>query len=152
MAKNSATRASAGSSEAAEEDYDAPQQGAGQTRREEADCRTPADLGKVRIRHHCTCQRPNVELLRDRQRPGADELAGVGAHDGGAEDASAPGGQHLDVAVSLALLLRPGALVIGPAQHPEAAKAPARLAFAEPHMGELRVGEGDAGNGAVRGP
>src|SRR5262249_19533971 len=80
------------------------------------------------------------------QGPRGDQLAGTGADDGGAQDAPARVGYHLDMAHGFALGLGAVVLVIGPAQYPHLAPAAAsaRLRLGLPDMGQLRIGEGHA--------
>src|SRR5262249_38730845 len=117
------------SAEAAQEADDAPHPRVGQTRGEIGKRRAFSNLGARRIRHHDTSERANVEALGDGQGPCGDQLAGTGADDGGAQDAPARVGYHLDMAHGFALGLGAVVLVIGPAQHPHLAPAaaPARL-------------------------
>src|SRR5262245_37031302 len=98
------------SPEAAQEADDAPQQGPRQTRGKIADGRPFSRLGQGRIRQDQLAQRPHLEALLDGQGPRGDELAGMRADDGGADNAPLAGGDHLDMAARLALGL--GAVVV----------------------------------------
>ena len=76
-----------------------------------------AGLAAGRVGHDQIGHRADLELLRDRQRPGQDQIAGAGAEDRGAEDAAVAPRDDLDLPVGVALGL--GAVVVGkrPAQH-----------------------------------
>src|SRR5271167_3951247 len=58
--------------------------------------RSLARLTARRVGHDQIGQSANLELLRNRQRPGQDQVAGPGAKDGDAEDAAIAAGDDLD--------------------------------------------------------
>src|SRR5262249_45905911 len=101
-----------------------------------------ANLGKRRIGQHDLGKGPQVEPALHGKRPGRDQLAGLCAHDGRAENAAARVGDDLDVAAPLALGLAAVVLVIGPAQYPDRA-ALARLGLGRAGLRELGIREGD---------
>src|SRR5271166_5825537 len=90
------------STEAAQPDYDAPHKRRRQTGGKVADCRTLADLRQGRIRHDDTGKGPDIEPLGNGQGPGGDQLARMGADDGGAENPAAARGDDLDVPAGFA--------------------------------------------------
>src|SRR5262249_62403643 len=87
---------------------------------------------------------PDIEVLADRERPGGDQLAGLGPDDGSAEDAAAGGGHDLDVAGRLALDIRAVVLVQRPAPQPAAAAAARRRGPRPGNPGEPGGGGGHA--------
>src|SRR6266404_502738 len=75
----------------------------------EAAGRALARLAARRVRHDQIGERTDLEILRHRQRPRQDQIAGPGAEDRRAEDTAIAPGDDLDQARGLALGL--GAVV-----------------------------------------
>src|SRR5579884_3632886 len=98
-----------------------------------------AGLAAGRVGHDQVGERLDLEVLRDRQRPWLDQVAGVGPQDRGAEDAAVARRHDLDLPLRLAFRL--GAVVVreGPAQHPDAvARRGLRRRLGKPYLGQLR--------------
>src|ERR1043165_2143117 len=113
---------------------DAPPPRAGQTGREEVDRGAFPDLRQRRIRQDHPGQRPDIQSLRDRQRPCRDQLSRLRAHDGRAKDDTFRRSDDLYMTMHLALGLGAVIVVIGPAQHTKLELACARLRFADADM------------------
>src|SRR5712671_5823694 len=97
-----------------------------QCRRIVASCSALARLAARRVGHDQIGERTDLEALRNRQRPGQDQIAGPDAEDGGAEDAAVPPDHDLDETFGVPLGL--GAVVLDerPSQHPDITAASAR--------------------------
>ena len=91
-----------------------------------------------------------LEALADRQRPEMDQLAGMGAENGGAEDAPVASGNHLDQPLGRAFGL--GAVVGGerkPRHCDAVAVLPARIGLGQAGLCQFRIGVGDPGQRRV---
>ena len=109
-----------------------------------------AGLAAGRIGHDQVGDGADLEPLRDRQGPGQDQVAGAGAEDRRPEDAAVAPGDDLDQPGGVALGV--GAVVLGerPAQHADrVAVGLARRGFGQADLGQLGIGVGDPGQGAV---
>src|SRR5262245_14142659 len=94
-------------------------------------------IGRNPLRHGL-----DIEPLGHRKRPHLDQLAGMLPDDAGTDDAALGVGHDLDEALGRPLGVGAVILVVGPAID---AHAPAALSggiLAEPHVRDLRVGEG----------
>src|SRR6266851_6842672 len=108
------------------------------------------DLAEGRIGRDEAGHDRELQASADRQPPGLDELAGMRTDHRRPQHAPVAPRQHLDEAVRRALRLRPVVLVERPAQHLEvAAMRLERLGLGHADLGELRVGIGDPGQGAI---
>src|SRR2546430_7556107 len=115
------------STEAAQQNYDALHQSIGRSRQEIVQRRALANLCARRVRQYHTGKCSDVEVLADRQAPGADKLARLRPHNGGAQDSASSRGNHLDVPARLSLGLGAVIFPIGPAQHLNGIAAVLRL-------------------------
>ena len=97
-------------------------------------------------------KRANIQPLRDRQRPGGDQFAGLRADDGGAENSAFLVGDDLDVTVRLALGLGAVIIVIRPAQDADFDAALARLRLGQSGLRQFGIGIGHPRNGVVVDP
>src|SRR5215510_2635523 len=131
----------AGLSELAQPANDLAHQGVSGRRRIITVGDTLVYLAKRRIGRNPLRHGLDIEPLGHRKRPHLDQLASMLANHAGAEDAALGVGHDLDEAFGRALGVGAIVLVVGPAVDAHAPAALFGRILAEPHLGDLWVGE-----------
>src|SRR6516225_11554897 len=108
-----------------------------------------ARLPARRVGHDQIGHRANLELSRNRQRPGQDQIAGPGAEYRSAEDAAGAVKHGLDEPCGVPLGLSAIVFDEGPVKHARSRAGGTSGGLGQADLGKLRIGVGDPGQGPV---